>query len=76
VQQSVSPKLIILVVTVLVAIVAVIGIRVYTAPTAKAAPAAARGTANPRAGGAPTAADLQRMREYNAAHPGASSSFK
>jgi hypothetical protein len=48
--------------------------RLFTSITSAPPVAKGKEITSPRAGGGPTEADLQKMRDYNAAHPGASSS--
>lgn len=76
-KQTISPKVLVAVIIAGVVVLGLLGRWVYTAPSSTPAPAAERKaqSINPHAGG-PTQADLQRMREYNATHPGASSSYK
>ncbi len=74
-QQNISPKVIISVIAVVVLIAAVAIGRVMRAPSSVPAPGVGNAKpVNPYAGGGPTEADLKRMREYNAANPGAASS--
>jgi len=75
VKQSVSPAVVISVIALAVIIVGVVVFRAMTAPSAVPVTGAAAGKAvAPNQGGGPTEADLKRMREYNAANPGAASS--
>jgi len=77
VKQNVSPAVIVSVLAVLVLVLGVLVFRPMNAPSSVAAPASERGRAkNPYAGGGPTEADLKKMREYNAAHPGARSNYR
>ena len=75
-QQNVSPKMLISVIALVVVLVGVMIFRVMTAPSSTPAPGVEAGKPVPPSagGGGPTAEDLQRMREYNAANPGAASS--
>jgi hypothetical protein len=75
-QQQISPKIVAAVVAIVVLIVAVFAYRVYTGPSARPAGPGRGKAVAPNAGGGPTEADLQRMRQYNATHPGASSSYR
>lgn len=74
-KQSVSPAVVISLIALAVILVGVVVFRAMTAPSSVPAPGTAAGKAvAPNQGGGPTEADLKRMRDYNAAHPGATSS--
>jgi hypothetical protein len=75
VKQNVSPTVLISVIAVVVVLVGVVLFRAITGPSSVPVPAEqAREAMNPTTGGGPTEEDLKRMREYNAANPGAASS--
>ena len=74
-KQSVSPAVIISLIALAVILVGVVVFRAMTAPSSVPITGATGGKAvAPNQGGGPTEADLKRMREYNAANPGATSS--
>ena len=74
-KQNISPKVLIPVVAVALLILVVAIVRVMNAPSSVPAPGVDTSKpVPPNAGAGPTEADLQRMREYNAANPGAASS--
>lgn len=76
-KQNVNPAMVISLIGAVVVLVAVVVFRAITAPSSTPVPAGAapgKGAPGPRAGGGPTEADLQRMREYNSSHPGAAAS--
>jgi hypothetical protein len=79
-KQEVSPKVVAAVVAAAVVLLIAVGWWVWRAPSVTAAPGSqmkdAQGNPiqSPRAGGGPTAEDLRRRDEYNAANPGAAGS--
>ena len=80
-KQDVSPKVVAVVVAVAVLLISGIGFWVWRAPSVTAAPgtqakdAMGQPIQSPRAGGGgPTAEDLRKRDEYNAAHPDAAGS--
>lgn len=74
-NQRVDPKVFASVIAIVLCVAVLYAYQVYTAPSVRPAYAAKKGPVNPHDGG-PTEADLQKMRAYNASHPGASSSIK
>jgi len=75
-KQNISPKVLIPVIVGVLLILGVALARVMQAPSVVPPAGANAKPVNPYGGAAPgpTEEDLKRMREYNAAHPGASSS--
>jgi len=76
-KNNIDPKVFFSIVAVVVVVVAVLVIRAFTAPSVTpvaADPARAAAAVEAERGQGPTEADLKRMREYNAANPGAASS--
>jgi len=77
VKQNVSPAVLISVLAVVFIIVGVIIVRIMAAPSSvPVTSAATKEMRNPHSGGGPTEEDLKKMREYNAAHPGARSNYR
>jgi hypothetical protein len=77
VKQNVSPAVLISVIAAVVVLVGIVLFRAMTAPSSVPVPASqTKDAMNPRTGGGPTEEDLKRMREYNAANPGAASSHR
>ena len=74
-KQNINPAVLISVAVFGVLLLAFLVFRAATAPSSTPAPGTAAGKAvAPNQGGGPTEEDLKRMREYNAAHPGAAAS--
>lgn len=73
-KQNVSPGMFAAVIAVALVIVGVIMWRVWVAPSSIPAPGSEKATANPRAGGGPTAEAFRQRDEWNRTHPGAKGS--
>ena len=74
-KQNISPKVLIPVIAAALLILGVAIARVMNAPSSVPAPGVDMSKpVPPTAGAGPTEEDLKRMREYNAANPGAASS--
>jgi len=73
--KQISPVAFFSVVLVVLVIVGAIAFSVWKAPSSTVDKTAIASTsANPRAGGAPTAEDFRKRDEYNKTHPGSSGS--